>query len=236
MYRSLVLATLLVGGSFLVTGCAASSSQAPAPTPTSATTSIDAPAATPTAAPTPHVDKQVVETLTTALQSGNAEVIRPYIGYLPIGCSPQASSAAPVCATNEADGTQTATFYFSKCEGRYLTPAEIQEPLDLMAAMRLDAIYALPAAGQPSGQYSAVLVDQRPETAGQAWEAIIDEAHIVALIFSCTLTPEELVALRHYGPPVQPKLSARRAPPAHACRLPRLRSIVTRDLDGGPDR
>ncbi len=204
MYRSLALATLLLGGSFLVTGCAGSSSQAPAPTPTSANTSIDAPAATPTAAPTPHVDAKVVETLTTALSSGSAAVIRPYIGYLPIGCSPQAASAAPLCATNVADGTQTAAFYFSNCEGHYLAPAEIQEPLDLMAAMRLDAFYVLPAAGQPSGQYSAVLVDQRPETAGLAWEAIIDDVHIVALIFSCTLTPEALVALRHYGPPVQP--------------------------------
>lgn len=204
MSRSLALATLLLGGSFLAAGCAASSSQAPAATPTPASTSSAAPTDTPTAAPTPRVDAKVVETLATALSSGNPEVIRPYIGYLPIGCSAQASSAAPLCPTSVAEGTQTATFYFSNCEGRYLPPAEIQEPLDLMAAMRLDAFYVLPAAGQPSGQYAAVLVDQRPETAGQAWEAIIDDERIVALIFSCTLTPEALVALRHYGPAVQP--------------------------------
>lgn len=203
MYRSLALATLLLGGSLLAAGCAGSSSQAPAATPTSASTSIDAPTDIPTAAPTPRVDSKVVETLAAALSSGNPEVIRPYIGYLPIGCSAQPPSAAPLCPTSVAEGAQTATFYFSNCEGRYLPPAEIQQPLDLMAAMRLDAFYVLPA-GQPSGQYSAVLVDQRPETAGQAWEAIIDDEQIVALIFSCTLTPEALVALRHYGPAVEP--------------------------------
>lgn len=84
------------------------------------------------------------------------------------------------------------------CENEYLPPSNIQRALGMMAAMRLYAVYRVPPQFRSAAQYSAVLVDQRPETAGQAWEAIISTGQIVAFIFSCTLTPQKLIELRHY--------------------------------------
>ena len=73
-----------------------------------------------------------------------------------------------------------------------------------MAAMKLYAIYRIPPEHRSAGQYSVILTDQRPQTAGQAWEAIISQRAIIALIFSCTTTPDQLVELRRYTDAVVP--------------------------------
>jgi hypothetical protein len=203
--HALRLTTLLLGGALFLAGCSAGSPPPPSTaTPTHESAAADPPTATPTEAPLPTVDPHIVESITSALSTGNADAILPHIGYRPVGCSSQSSPAAPRCPTGQPLGVLTAAFYFSDCTGRYLQPGEIDLPLALIASMRLEGFYIMSARGQPSGQYAAILIDQRPETAGLAWEAIIDDGRIVALIFSCSLTPEQLVELRHYGPAIEP--------------------------------
>ncbi len=148
--------------------------------------------------PDPTKERAVLDSLIAALRSGGVEAIRPYISFKTVGCSEQASSSVPACKPGEQSDTLTPVFYLSNCESGYLEPDQIQEPLQRMAAMKLSAVYRLPPQAQSSGQFSVVLIDSTAENAGKAWEAIVDDGHIVGLIYSCALTPEELLAARHY--------------------------------------
>jgi hypothetical protein len=193
------IATLVVGGSLTVATCGGNG-----PKPAAAETATTFPQASATLAPRtqipdPTKERAALESLIAALRSGAIEAIRPYIGHKTVGCSEQMSPSIPACKSGERSGTLTPVFYFSNCNGGYLEPAQVQGPLQRMAAMTLSTyVYRLPQQAQSSDQFSLILIDSSPENAGKAWEAIVDEGHIVGLIYSCALTPEELVAARHY--------------------------------------
>jgi len=199
--RHPALAATLLLAVALALACRSTSSKpspaVPVPTP-------DTPA--PTTTPAPPEDPSLVQPLIDALQTRDAEAIRLYIAYTPVACSAtpaQGVGGPPACAAGEEDGRQVDVFYFAACEGEYLRPADIDRPLDIMANTALYAVYRLPP-GQTSGQYSAVLIDQDGSRLGQAWEAIISDERIVALLFSCATSPQELVGLRHYTDAVVP--------------------------------
>ncbi len=160
--------------------------------------------ATATLEPGPTDDPSLIEPIIAALRSGDPEAIRPYIAYAgsQVSCSATPSQESPV--PNSCNNTPEQVFLLGNCQNEYLPPSQIQRALDMMAAMKLYRVYRIPRQFRAVGQYSAILEDQRPQTTGQAWEAVIDDERIVALIFSCTVTPEEYVKLRHYTEAVLP--------------------------------
>jgi hypothetical protein len=163
--------------------------------------------ATATVEPGPTDDPSLIEPIISALRSADPEAIRPHIGFKQVPCSAtpsQGPGGPPACASGEQDGQQVDSFYYSTCEGQYLRSTNIEEPLGVMAGTSLYAIYRLPPDKRANGQYSAILVDQNEPRLGQAWEAIIDNERIVALIFSCVVTPQEYVQLRGYADAVLP--------------------------------
>jgi hypothetical protein len=160
----------------------------------------------PTATPGPTQDPSLIQPLIDALRTRDAEAIRLYIAYTPVACSAapaQDVGGPPACAAGEEDGRSVDVFYLGSCEGEYVRPAGIDRPLAIMANTVLYAVYRLPPE-QPSGQYSAVLIDQDEARLGYAWEAIIKDERIVALLFSCALSPQDLVAERNYTEAVVP--------------------------------
>ena len=160
----------------------------------------------PTATPAPTEDPGLVQPLIDTLRTRDAEAIRLYIAYTPVACSAapaQDVGGPPACAAGEEDGHNVDVFFLGSCEGEYVRPAGIDRPLAIMANTALYAVYRLPP-DQPSGQYSAVLIDQDEARLGYAWEAIIKDERIVALLFSCASSPQELVGQRGYTEAVVP--------------------------------
>jgi hypothetical protein len=160
--------------------------------------------ATATVEPGPTDDRSLIEPIIGALRSSDPEAIRPHVGFgfAQVSCGNSPAQESPV--PNSCNNTPEQVFLLGKCQNEYLPPSQIQRALDVMAAMQLYAVYRVPPQFRSVGQYSAILIDQRPETAGQAWEAVISKEKIIALIFSCTTTPDKLIELRHYTDAVLP--------------------------------
>jgi hypothetical protein len=160
--------------------------------------------ATATVEPGRTDDLSLIEPIIAALRSGDPEAIRSLIGYgfSQLTCRATPSQGSPV--PQSCSSTPEPAFFYGTCEGEYLRPSEVQRALDVMAAMQLYAVYRVPPQFRSVGQYSVILTDRRAETAGQAWEAVIHDERIVALIFSCTTTPDRLIELRHYTDAVLP--------------------------------
>jgi hypothetical protein len=174
------------------------------PAPTVPPSTPDTPA--PTATPAPTEDPGLIQPLIDALQTRDPEAVRLYIAYTPVACSAtpaQDVGSPPACEAGEEDGHDVEVFFLGSCEGEYVRPAGIDRPLAIMANTVLYAVYRLPP-GQTSGQYSAILIDQDEARLGYAWEAIIKDEQIVALLFSCSSSPQELVELRGYTEAVVP--------------------------------
>ncbi len=172
--------------------------------PTQTTLSSPETQATATVEPGPTDDPSLIEPIIGALRSGDPEAIRPHVGFgfSQMSCRATPSQGSPI--PQSCSSTPQQAFFYGTCEGEYLPPSDIQRPLDVMAALKLYAVYRVPPQLRSVGQYSAILTDRRAETAGQAWEAIISNGQIVALIFSCTTTPDQLIALRGYTDAVLP--------------------------------
>jgi hypothetical protein len=160
--------------------------------------------ATATIEPGPTDDSSLIEPIIAALRSGDPEAIRPHIGFgfAQVSCGNAPAQGSPV--PNSCNNTPEPAFFYGTCEGEYLRPSEVQRALDVMAGMQLYAVYRVPPQFRSVGQYSVILTDRRADTAGQAWEAVIDNERIVALIYSCTLPPNRLIELRGYTDAVLP--------------------------------
>jgi hypothetical protein len=152
----------------------------------------------------PTDDPTLIQPIIAALRSGDPEAIGPYIGFgfAQVSCGNSPAQGSPVPST--CNSTPEQAFFYGTCEGEYLRPSEVQRALDVMAAMQLYAVYRIPPQFRSVGQYSVILTDQSADAAGQAWEAIIDNERIVALIFSCAVTPDRLIELRRYTDAVLP--------------------------------
>lgn len=183
----------------------AAPTRSPSPTaqPTPSPVATPAAATTATSEPVPTDDPSLIDPIISALRSGEPEAIRPYIGFKQVPCS-ASPRRLPACASDERDGQQVDTFYVGACEGDYVRPADMDRPLRVMTGTSLYAVYRLPPDKRAAGQYSAILIDRHELRLGLAWEAIIDEGRIVALIFSCAATPQELIKLRHYTDAILP--------------------------------
>jgi hypothetical protein len=158
------------------------------------------PTATPTSAPISPEQRAQLDAVVEALDTQDAEAVRRHVGYREVACSPEgpAFSGSPECAPGEDAGTLAPVFYLGVCEGQYLRPEDIDLALDLMVGLSLHAVYRLPPAKRSSGDFSIILVDTAELRLGQAWEAIVDDGEIVALLFSCALSAEDLLERRGY--------------------------------------
>jgi hypothetical protein len=166
---------------------------------------LDRPAdiGSPTVAATPESvsaqDAAKVSGVVDALRSRDLSKIRPFVGFRKIACVAYASDVgAPKCQGNEKDGEQIDAFYFASCEGGYVRPPDVDEPLQVLTQTDVYGAYRLPKKDGSPYEYSIVLVDRASVRAGSAWETIIDNGQMIGLLFSCTLSPEDLVAARHY--------------------------------------
>ncbi len=135
-----------------------------------------------------------------ALRTKDVVQIRPHVGFRKIGCAaePNGPGAPPKCEDGERDGDQVDAFYYGTCEGQYLRPAEVDQALEILKRTDVYAAYRLAKRAGDLYQYAIVLEDSAPARDGYAWEAVVDNGEMIGLLFSCSLSPEDLVAARPY--------------------------------------
>jgi hypothetical protein len=63
--------------------------------------------------------------------------------------------------------------------------------------MDVDKAYRLKRRGDEY-EYAIVLVDRAPERLGQSWEVVVDKGEMIGLLFSCSLSADDLIAARGY--------------------------------------
>lgn len=171
-----------------------------------------------TATPEPVSAEDAARVYTTvdALRTRDTDQIRPHVGFRKIACAAEAAlGGPPKCANGENDGDQIDAFYYATCEGQYLRPSDVGQPLDALTNMEVYGAYRIPKNRDSGYEYSIVLTDHASAREGYAWEAIVDNGEMIGLLFSCSLSPEELIAARHYAAPVptlEPTSSATPAP------------------------
>lgn len=157
------------------------------------------PTVTATPEPVSAQDASAVYAAVDALRTKDPIQIRPHVGFRKIGCTTEpAQGGPPMCASGESDGDQIHAFYYGTCEGQYLRPAEIDQALNGLADMEVSGAYRIPKKTESGYEYSIILEDHASTREGYAWEAILDNGEIIGLLFSCSLSPEDLVKLRHY--------------------------------------
>ena len=171
---------------------------------------------TATPEPVSAEDAARVYAIAAALRTKDTEQIRRHFGFRKIACAAEAVlGGSPNCAHGENDGDQIDAFYYATCEGQYLRPSGIGQPLDALTNMEVYGAYRIPKKRDSGYEYSIVLIDHASAREGYAWEAIVDNGEMIGLLFSCSLSPEELIAARHYAAPVptpEPTPSATPAP------------------------
>ena len=157
--------------------------------------------ATVTATPEPVSAEDAVKVyaVVDALRTKDLTEIRPHVGFRKIACAANSNDpSVPTCQSGEEDGDQIDAFYYGTCQGEYLRPVDVDEPLNVLTDMDVYGAYRIPKKGDSPYQYSIVLVDNASERDGAAWEAVIDDGEVIGLLFSCSLSPEDLVAVRRY--------------------------------------
>ena len=130
--------------------------------------------------------------------------MRPHVSFRKIACVANVAplGGPPACSAGENDGDEIEAFYHVTCEGEYLRPSQSDAPLTALESMDVYEAYRIPQKTASGYQYSVVLIDHDPAREGYAWEAIIDTGEMIGLLFSCSLSAEELVTARHYDQPV----------------------------------
>lgn len=161
---------------------------------------IASPTVTATPEPVSAADAQAVYAIVDALETHDEETIRPHLGLRNIPCSTSTSTGGPPrCVGGEADGDPIDAFYYSDCEGEYLRASELELPLTQLSRFEVEDAYRIGRKTDAGYEYAVVLVDSTPEREGKAWEAIINGGEVIGLLFSCSLSAEELVDARGYG-------------------------------------
>jgi hypothetical protein len=149
--------------------------------------------------PIPAVDRTQVSNVMDALRTRDIETIRPFIGLRRVACAEEATpSGPPECINDETPGTEIDAFYISDCEGRYVRAGEVNQPLYALSLMEVRDVYRIPRAINGGYQYAAILTDTTEPREGMAWEAVIEAGQVIGLLYSCSLTPEELIQARGY--------------------------------------
>jgi hypothetical protein len=163
-------------------------------------TDLTSPTVRATPEPISASDAAKVYAVVDALKTKDVAKIRPHAGLRKIGCTtePAGPGSAPTCQGDEKEGDQIDAFYYATCEGAYLRAAQIDEPLQVLANVDISGVYRIPKRGNASYQYSIVLIDHASARDGYAWEAIIDNGEMIGLLFSCSLSPEDLLKTRRY--------------------------------------
>jgi hypothetical protein len=134
-----------------------------------------------------------------ALRTKDAEAIRPFIGLRPIACTDTPTPGGPpACLAGEAAGASVQAFYFGDCEGAYLRETELDQPLLAMMTLDVREPYRVELKTDAGYQYAIILEDTSAERDGAAWEAIVEQGQIIGLLFSCTLSVDELIDARNY--------------------------------------
>jgi hypothetical protein len=161
---------------------------------------LTSPTVTATPEPISAADAANVYAVVDALETKDVAKIRPHVGLRQIACTTAAGDVglAARCESGERDGDMVQAFYYSSCEDGYFRASGVDRLLDVLAEMDVYGVYRTPRKGTAPYQYSIVLVDHASARDGYAWEAIIDSGELIGLLFSCSLSPEDLVKTRRY--------------------------------------
>ncbi len=187
---------LLIVPALLAIACGGDGSS-PTPTPTPAPTA----AASPTAIATPVAGAPAeVQAIVDAALSGDAEALRPLLGYAAVPCGPPVRmlGGPPLCREGEADGTPVDVFTTAACEGGYLRPDEIDRTLDTLSDIDFYAVYRWPEEfNTPFFAYEYAAIFSRTfEGEGRVVGLMINEGKLVHVAFGCFQTPEQFVEAR----------------------------------------
>ena len=158
--------------------------------------------ATETATPEPvsETDARQVYAIIDALKSADDADVPQHIGLRKIGCTktPAGVGSPPLCQGREKEGDLIDAFYYATCEGQYLRAPQLGPMLDALKQVEFYRAYRVPRKAGSEWDYAIILVDRGAERNGMGWEAIADKGEMIGLLFSCALTPDELIAARHY--------------------------------------
>ncbi len=156
----------------------------------------DSSSPTPSPTPSPAAGAPAeVQAIVDAALSGDAEALRPLLGYASIPCSTAIPmlGGPPLCREGEADGTPVDVFAVSGCHGGYVRPDELS--LDALSDIDFYAVYRWPQKDIDffAAEYAAIFSRIKGET---VVALMIDEGKLVAVLSGCFQTPEQFVEFR----------------------------------------
>ncbi len=152
---------------------------------------------TPSPTPSPAAGAPAeVQAIVDAALSGDADALRPLLGYASIPCSTAIPmlGGPPLCREVEADGTPVDVFAVSGCHGGYVRPDELS--LDALSDIDFYAVYRWPEEDFDffAAEYAAIFSGGKGKTQGLG--LMINEGKLVAVLGGCFQTPEQFVEFR----------------------------------------
>ncbi len=202
--RLRTLAVLIMGALALTAfACGGSESGGSEATATSTTAPTAAAAVSPTETPgTPAAGTGdlALDTIVAALRSGDAEAIRPLIGFRSVACSTQPGlGGPPKCSAGQSEGDVVEVFMSVQCEGDYRTPDQIDGIASGLAQEELYAVYRVGSdydsfaeQGFPT-QYVAIVSIDLGGPGDSASQLLIGDGQIIGSVSSCVLPAREYV-------------------------------------------
>lgn len=127
-----------------------------------------------------------------ALRSGDAETLRPLLGFSEVACNTEGFVGLTMCRPGEEAGELVEVFRFIVCEGQNLRPDDLGQALNVLAEAELYAVYLAPDDERYlDADYVALVSFAAPVEERVAWEVHVEDGRIVKLGFTCAVPIEE---------------------------------------------